>query len=50
MRKMLEKDPKQRGDAVNLLNHTWFVNMRNRGEDGKSRNANNFGFPTLSTV
>ncbi|KAL4485799.1 hypothetical protein ABPG72_012339 [Tetrahymena utriculariae] len=51
MKKMLEKDPKMRGDAATLLNHTWFVNMRNKGDDGKSRNGNNYcGFPTLSTV
>ena len=49
MRKMLDKDPKNRGDAATLLNHTWFVNMRNRGDDG-NRTGNLYAFPTLSTV
>ena len=50
MKKMLDKDPKNRGDAATLLNHTWFVNMRNRGDDGRMRTGNLYAFPTLSTV
>lgn len=50
MKKMLHRDQKLRGDAASLLNHTWFVNMRNRSEEGKPRSNNYYGFPTLSTV
>lgn len=31
------------------MNHAWFVNMSNRGEDGRMRN-NLYGMPTLSTI
>jgi serine/threonine protein kinase len=50
MKKMLETAPKNRADAGSLLNHTWFVNMRNRGDDGRMRTGNLYAFPTLSTV
>lgn len=44
---MLDKDPQKRGEASDLLNHTWFV--KNRGEYG-IRGNNYYMFSTLSTV
>ncbi|KAL4472009.1 hypothetical protein ABPG72_018511 [Tetrahymena utriculariae] len=49
LKKMLNKDPSQRANAFQLINHTWFINMKNRGEDGRMRN-NYYGMPTLSTI
>lgn len=59
MKKMLEKDPKARGTATSLLNHTWFVNMKNKipntnaDDNGRARGYSQGGngfFETLSTV
>ena len=60
---MLDKDPRNRPEAAVLLNHTWFVNMRNKSDDSRSVMSNNpnnpadpngqnnlQAFPTLSTV
>jgi len=63
MKRMLDKDPRNRPEAAILLNHTWFVNMRNKSDDSRSLMGNNPNnpadpnapnnlpaFPTLSTV
>ncbi|EGR31985.1 protein kinase domain protein [Ichthyophthirius multifiliis] len=49
LKSMLEKDPLKRPDSTQLIKHTWFINMKSRGEDGRMKN-NYFGMPTLSTI
>lgn len=47
LQRMLEKDPAKRPTSLSLMNHSWFINQRNRAERRQQLMLN---FPTLSTI
>ncbi|KRX01149.1 Protein kinase-like domain [Pseudocohnilembus persalinus] len=48
LQKMLEKNPQKRGSAQQLLNHSWFINVRNKNYD--KNKGFTLGLSSLSTI